>query len=158
MEAFQTVVEEHLLANECVVIGGDVLDCLLPAAGGHMALLQVSQRRSGGLAAGVAADHAAALLPAALALDLVGGSAVLGHAPGHADAAAVAAEELPVLQPRGFGDGLDPPGDLGLRPPEHFLLAGHAGRPDGGKRVHGGGSDGHHRALGLGVGLRTDLR
>ena len=96
MEAFQTVVEEHLLANECVVIGGDVLDCLLPAAGGHMALLQVSQRRSGGLAAGVAADHATALLPAALALDLVGGSAVLGHAPGHADAAAVAAEELPI--------------------------------------------------------------
>ena len=31
----------------------------------------------------LAADHAAALLPAALAFNLVGGSAVLGHAPGH---------------------------------------------------------------------------
>ena len=33
-------------------------------------------------------------------------------APGHA---AVAADELPILQPHGLGDGLDPPGDLGLR-------------------------------------------
>ena len=44
--------------------------------------LQVPQRRTGGFAAGVAADHAATLLPAALAFDLVGGRAVLGHAPG----------------------------------------------------------------------------
>ena len=58
---------------------------------------QVPQRRSGGLAAGVAADHAAALFPAALAFDLVGGGAVLGHAPCHADPAAVSAEELPIL-------------------------------------------------------------
>ena len=49
-----------------------------------------------GFAAGVAADHAAALLPAALAFDLVGGRAVLGHAAGHAHPPAVAAEELPV--------------------------------------------------------------
>ena len=62
----------------------------------RLTLLQVPQRRPGGFAAGVAADHAAALLPAALALDLVGGRAVLGHAAGHADAPAVAAEELPV--------------------------------------------------------------
>ena len=36
--------------------------------------LKVAQGRAGGFAAGVAADHAAALLPAALALDLVGGA------------------------------------------------------------------------------------
>ena len=41
--------------------------------------LKVAQGRSGGFAAGVAADHAAALLPAALAFDLMGGRAVLGH-------------------------------------------------------------------------------
>ena len=80
--------------------------------------LKVPQRRSGGLAAGVAADHAAALFPAALAFDLVGGRAVLGHA----DAPAVAAEELPISQPRGFGDRFHPPGDLGLRQPEHILV------------------------------------
>ena len=54
--------------------------------------LQVPQRRTGGFAAGVAAHHAAALFPAALALDLVGGRAVLGHATGHAHPPAVAAE------------------------------------------------------------------
>jgi len=116
-------------------------------------LLQIPQRRPGGLAAGVAADHAAALLPAALAFDLVGGGAVLGHAPGHAHPPAVAAEELPIVQPRGPGDGLDPPGDLRLRQPEHLHLTTSARRPDGGKRPHGGGGDGHHGALGLGVGL-----
>ena len=46
--------------------------------------LKVQQGRAGGFAAGVAADHAAALFPAALAFDLVGGRAILGHAPGHA--------------------------------------------------------------------------
>ena len=46
--------------------------------------LKVAQDRSGGFAAGVAAHHAAALLPAALAFDLMGGRAVLGHPPGHA--------------------------------------------------------------------------
>ena len=46
-------------------------------------LVQIPQSRSGEFAAGVAADHAAALLPAALAFDLMGGLAVLGHAPGH---------------------------------------------------------------------------
>ena len=44
---------------------------------------KVPQRRRGSLTEGVAADHAAALLPAALAFDLVGGRVVLGHAPGH---------------------------------------------------------------------------
>ena len=76
--------------------------------------LKVPQRRPGGFAAGVASDHAAALLPAALALDLVGGRAVLGHAPGHAHPPAVAAEEFPVSQAGGFGDHLHPPGDLRL--------------------------------------------
>ena len=52
-------------------------------------MLQVPQCRSCGFAAGVAADHAAALFPTTLALDLVGGHAVLGHALGHADASAV---------------------------------------------------------------------
>ena len=51
--------------------------------------MQVPQRRPGGLAAGVAADHAATLLPAALAIDLVDVRAVLGHA----HPAAVAAAE-----------------------------------------------------------------
>ena len=46
--------------------------------------LKVQQGRAGGFAAGVAADHAAALFPAALAFYLVGGRAILGHAPGHA--------------------------------------------------------------------------
>ena len=112
---------------------------------------QLPERRPGGLAAGVASDHAAALLPAALALDLVGGRAVLGHA----DAAAVAVEELPVGRPRDLGNDLHPPGDLGLRQPEHLLVAGQARRPDGGKRIHGRGSDGHHRALVVGLG--TDV-
>ena len=40
--------------------------------------LKVAQGRTGGFAAGVAAHHAAALLPAALAFDLMGGRAVLG--------------------------------------------------------------------------------
>ena len=58
--------------------------------------------------------------------------------------------------PRGPGDGLHPPGDLRLRPPEHLLPATNPLRPDGGKRGHGGGGDGHHGALGLGVGLGAD--
>ena len=41
---------------------------------------QVSQRLPGGFAAGKVAQHAAALFPASLAFDLVGGRAVLGHA------------------------------------------------------------------------------
>ena len=57
---------------------------------------KIPERRPGGLAASVAADHAAALLPAALAFDLVGGGAVLSHAPCHAHPPAVAAEELPI--------------------------------------------------------------
>ena len=44
--------------------------------------LQVPERRPCTLAPGVAADHAAALFPTTLAFDLVGGRAVLGHAPG----------------------------------------------------------------------------
>ena len=55
-------------------------------------ILQIPQHRPGGLAAGVAADHAAALLPANLPFDLVGGRVVLGHAPGHAHAPAVPTE------------------------------------------------------------------
>ena len=48
--------------------------------------LKVPQRRDTScFTAGVATDHAAALLPGALALDLVGGRAVLGYA---ADSAA----------------------------------------------------------------------
>ena len=58
--------------------------------------LKVPQRRASCFTAGVAADHAAALLPASLALDLVGGGAVLGHAPCHAHPPAVAAEEFPI--------------------------------------------------------------
>ena len=58
--------------------------------------LKVAQGRTGGLAAGIAANHATTLFPAALAFDLVGGRAVLGHAPRHADAPAVAAEVLPI--------------------------------------------------------------
>ena len=85
--------------------------------------LKVQQRRAGGFAAGVAADHAAALFPAALAFDLVGGRAILGHAPGHAHPPAVAAEELPIGKTRGFGNGLHPAGDLGFRQPEHLLMA-----------------------------------
>ena len=42
--------------------------------------LKVLERRASRLAAGVAADHAAALFPAALAFDLVGWRAVLGSA------------------------------------------------------------------------------
>ena len=41
---------------------------------------------------------------------------------GHADAPAVAVEDLPICNPHGFGDGLHPPGDLGLRQPEDFLV------------------------------------
>ena len=81
--------------------------------------LQVAQRRPSGFAAGVAADHAAALFPAALAFYLVGGRAILGHA----HPPAVAAEELPIGKIRGFGNGLHPAGDLGFRQPEHLLMA-----------------------------------
>ena len=41
---------------------------------------------------GVAAGHAAALLPAALAFDLVGGRAVLGHAP------SITTTDFPILR------------------------------------------------------------
>ena len=58
--------------------------------------LKVAQRRPSGFAPGVTAHHAAALLPAALAFERVGGGAVLGHAPRHAHPPAVAAEELPI--------------------------------------------------------------
>ena len=58
--------------------------------------LKVAQRRPSGFAPGVTAHHAAALLPAALAFDLVGGGAVLSHATGHTHPPAVAAEELPI--------------------------------------------------------------
>ena len=74
-------------------------------------VLQIPHR-PGGFSASVAADHATALLPAALAFDLVGGRAVLGHAAGHAHPLAVATEELPIGQTGGFGDHLHPPGDL----------------------------------------------
>ena len=92
------------------------VDCA--AKGRRRRIATPSRGFSGGLAAGVAADHAAALFPAALAFDLVGGGAVLGLA----DAAAMAAEELSILQHRGPGEGLDPPGDLGLRQPEDFHI------------------------------------
>ena len=91
------------------------------AAVGARIPLQIPQRRPGGFAAGVAADHAAALFPTALAFDLVGGRAVLGHAAGHAHPTAVAAEVFPVGQARGFGNRLHPPGDLRFRQPEHPL-------------------------------------
>ena len=68
---------------------------------------------TGGLAAGVAADHT--------------------------DAVAVAAEGLPIFQPC---DGLHPPGDLALRQPEHLHLTTNFRRPDGGKGRHGSGGDG----------------
>ena len=57
---------------------------------------------------GVAADHTAALLPAALALDPVGGRAVLGHAPCHAHPLAVAAEVLPIGKTCRLGNSLHP--------------------------------------------------
>ena len=76
---------------------------LANAAVGARIPLQIPQRRPCGFAAGVAADHAAALLPAALALDLVGGRAVLGHAPCHAHPPTVATEELPVSLSKGGG-------------------------------------------------------
>ena len=41
---------------------------------------------------------------------------------------------------------------------EHPHTASSTGRPDRVQRPHGGGSDGHHRALGLRVGLRADYR
>ena len=66
---------------------------------------------------------------------------------------AVAAEKLPVRKASGLGNRLHPPGDLRLRQPEHFLIAGRACRPDGVQHPHGGGGDGDHGALGFGVGL-----
>ena len=62
----------------------------------------------------------------ALAFDLVGGRAVLGHAASHAHPPAVAAEELPVRQTGGLGDYLHPPGDLRFRQPEDLITAGRA--------------------------------
>ena len=85
--------------------------------------LQISECRPDGLTPGVVADHAAVLFPATLALDLVGGRAVLGHAAGHVHSPAVATEELPVDQSSGPGNHLDPPGDLRFRQPEYPLIA-----------------------------------
>ena len=51
---------------------------------------------------------------------------------GLAHPTAVAAEELPILQPRALGDGLHPPGDLRLGQPEHFFPATNPRRLDGG--------------------------
>ena len=61
---------------------------------------------------------------------------------------AVPAEISPVGPAGGFGDDLHPPGDLGLRQPEHLLPAANLRRPDGEKGYHGGGSDGYGGALG----------
>ena len=98
-----------------------------------------------------------ALLPAALAFDFVGGRAVLGHTTGHAHPSAVAAEGLPVRQPRGPRNHLHPPGDLRLRQPEHLLLATSAQWPDGIQGRHGGGRDGDHGATSsLHIGLGAD--
>ena len=47
-------------------------------------------------------------------------------------------------------------GDLRFRQPEHLHLTTSARRPDGVQSLHGGGSDGHHGALGLDVGLGAD--
>ena len=124
-------------------------------------MLQVSQRRAGEFAAGVAADHAAAhaaaLLPTPLPFDLVVGRAVLGHAPRHAHPPAVAAETLPVGQSGGFGGHLHPTGDLGLRQPEYLLLSGHAGRMASRARMSSEG-DGHHDALAQGRRSWSGLR
>ena len=83
----------------------------------------------------------------------MGGRAVLGHAPCHADPPTVAAEELPVGQPRGFGGRLDPPVGLRFRQPEHVHLTTNVHRPDSVQSLYGGGGDGHHGALGFDVGL-----
>ena len=66
------------------------------------------------------------------------------------------AEELPADQSGGFGDRLHPPGDLGLRHPEHSLINVNARRPDGVQSLHGGGGDGHHGAGRFHVGLGAD--
>ena len=84
------------------------------------------------------------------------GAPFCGHATGHAHPPAVAAETLPVGKTSGLGDYLHPPGDLRLRQPEYLLLVANARRSDGFQRFHGGGSDGHHGALGFGVGLGAD--
>ena len=102
-----------------------------PASRPSLTLLQIAQRRTGGFPAGVATHHAAALLPAALALDLVGGGAILGHAPGHALPAAVTTEELPIGQSGGTSYGLHTPGDLRFRQPKYFLINVNTRRPDG---------------------------
>ena len=79
-----------------------------------------------------------------------------GGPAGHADTPAVAAEEFPVGKTRGPGDHLHPSGDLRLRQPEHLHPTANVRRPDGVQCPHGGGGDGHHGALGLGVGLGAD--
>ena len=81
---------------------------------------------------------------------------VLGHAAGHADAPAVAAEELPVGETGGTSYGLHPPGDLGFRQPEHLHRATNPLRPHGVQGPHGGGGDGHHGASRFHVGLGAD--
>ena len=66
-----------LLSNDSVLLY-EKRRCVFGGLGGPR--LQIPQRRPRGLAAGIAANHAAALLPAALAFDLVGGRAVLSYA------------------------------------------------------------------------------
>ena len=117
--------------------------------------LKVAQGRSGGFAAGVAAHHAAALLPAALAFDLVGGRAVLGHPPGHArplwplknsQSASPAALAI-TFTSRSICDSDSP--NTFCPPPTPI------GRMASKARMAAGG-DGHHGTLGLRVGLGAD--
>ena len=61
--------------------------------------LKVPQGRTGALAAGVAADNAAALFPAALVFDLMGGRAVMSHAPCHARPPAVPLKNSQPVKP-----------------------------------------------------------
>ena len=99
--------------------------------------LKVAQGGPCGFATGVAAHHAAALLPAALAFDLVGEGPFWGHA----HPPAVAAEELSVGQPRGFRD--NPFTRRAICDSDNQNTRG----PYGTQNSRGGGGNGHHGAL-----------
>ena len=80
--------------------------------------IQTSQPGACGCAAGVVADHPVSLHPGALAFNLKSGGALTGQAPDHTRPDIVAAEVLPIRQPRGSRDWCHLPGGLRLQQPE----------------------------------------
>ena len=108
------------------------------------------------LAAGVATDHAAALLPPALALDFVGGGAVLGHAMGHAPRPLWPLKSSQSANPAALAITFTLRAICDSDNPKTFSPLVTPGGRMASRALHGGGCDGHHGASSLHVGLGAD--